>query len=1377
MALNLLASTNLNMEEKVGNNTSYYPHSGFVYAANKKSLVGSKPWSDLSEAASSIIKAIIEKYKDKPQAKQILFSLVGEDFVAKHYDVNTDYQPHLLEVPFMLPDVRVALEEEFTSILCEAISKATSDPKHPMNSSDAFVGYRAMVGRVYGSAMAEEVRLMSVTGFDVDQNVTRRHGSKRSSGRSEGETGGGSGRSSSELISIAISTLLLGNGFAIDDNEVRSNMRHHSLTGTRDSAETGTSSTSSSSSSAASSSSSSSSPSGSTTMLSGLKESVHGNDSNQMSNEQEARTAPTHSHHSDLLAYMDGTSLVTSKQKWGETFKKEAKAMMRVIVGRCVPIALRRFMMKWRIFNPEHVALTSTVIRRNMAIDKLTTPTISVVDNLLVRATSQTFLDVLRDFDTPRLRGAVLALLNQYFTYSGSQHPSHVCLCIPLLTAFSNQPKEGPYVVSMFHLLLELLPGGGPSRSDALVVARRIVDTLANIDPELFLYLSELVNRARHYQQTVEFGNTSEFAELAVFIKPWVETCLVGFIRREAVLFVWDQCFLTGWGGTNFDKFCIDVLLIIRRKLMEVRSAPELKRAMILLPRRVHTRNLRESFAKRTTQFPKERKLDSFWSQPPLKRLSKEVSKEIDLVRIEKLLAITGAAGALRRHADLQARKNDFETQRDMKLMVAACEKGDVVKAQELLDEINIEVNDVVEDGRTFLYIAAEYSHLEIVELLLDNDADPNLGMESTGVTPLMACIIGANVLQEGQMRKRPDETAAVIVSLCNAGADIDARSRRTILRSKDMMTDVKREKQVGRGKGGIVIGKALAADLSFGLSVKAEDELMRQDTTVGDELTLVPRGSTALHVAVACACAEGTRYWCHPQLVMLLLACGASPTIRNITELTPKQLFEDCKINPKNGAALASALSIPTSVQKSTSEKGGGGGDDGGGDGGSGIDESLLRTAASLRAGVRTGQLSQIKRVMKTVEGDEVALNFIIHAIGGLQTMSSLLVESKKNNYLKRKRKKYEYNPLTPDWHSDCATPIALAARQGYKDVVEALVSAGASMNVGLPGPITPMMQSFVGAGFKKGKAEGAGWEACRETGKWLFENGANVQMRSCDTGETALHTSASSGLEDIYNNLKASLPPSGSSNLKVDSETPDWIGNVPENLLATALGRPIPIRVPNQQGDPLVAPGEHLDDFVEDIPSEDDGLDKSELKIIIADVPAADALGFLHIPLDEIVKDVDQLVGTRTLVLGHLENNTKLAGLLDDIVKATGVDEKKAKIEIQNSVDVALLKKMKKLRDDRSVPMLKARVKNSEGDPVIIKIRALMPGDDPKLAQKLAEVAAKRKGLPNKAIKKLAKHVLAFSAKKTNYSAKVRAFNDNLVLLFVAFSCCRCC
>ena len=57
---------------------------------------------------------------------------------------------------------------------------------------------------------------------------------------------------------------------------------------------------------------------------------------------------------------------------------------------------------------------------------------------------------------------------------------------------------------------------------------------------------------------------------------------------------------------------------------------------------------------------------------------------------------------------------------------------------------------------------------------LLDAGADPNLGVVSTGLTPLMGCVIGANTVNEEEMRKNPDETQACIVALVRAGANVN---------------------------------------------------------------------------------------------------------------------------------------------------------------------------------------------------------------------------------------------------------------------------------------------------------------------------------------------------------------------------------------------------------------------------------------------------------------------------------------------------------------------------------------------------------------------------------------------------------------------------
>ena len=153
-----------------------------------------------------------------------------------------------------------------------------------------------------------------------------------------------------------------------------------------------------------------------------------------------------------------------------------------------------------------------------------------------------------------------------------------------------------------------------------------------------------------------------------------------------------------------------------------------------------------------------------------------------------------------------------------------------------------------------------------------------------------------------------------------------------------------------------------------------------------------------------------------------------------------------------------------------------------------------------------------------------------------------------------------------------------------------------------------------------------------------------------------------------------------------------------------------------------------------------------------MIKDIVETKTMGALRIPLVEWIEGVDELVGTRNLIMGVRDNAKKLSRVVKAIIATRNVDAKKAKRVCTESLDAALMKKMPKLRDDRKLPILKARVKNNAGDNVVVKIRALIPGDSPDLANKLAKVTCERNGLPEKAIPKLVKALLAYSAKKTN-------------------------
>ena len=76
--------------------------------------------------------------------------------------------------------------------------------------------------------------------------------------------------------------------------------------------------------------------------------------------------------------------------------------------------------------------------------------------------------------------------------------------------------------------------------------------------------------------------------------------------------------------------------------------------------------------------------------------------------------------------------------------------------------------------------------------------------------------------------------------------------------------------------------------------------------------MTLAPRGSTALHIAVVCATLKGTRYYAHPLLVTTLVYCGADVKLINIQETTADQILKDAHHMPEDRkVAIQDALNL----------------------------------------------------------------------------------------------------------------------------------------------------------------------------------------------------------------------------------------------------------------------------------------------------------------------------------------------------------------------------------------------------------------------------------------------------------------------------------
>ena len=117
----------------------------------------------------------------------------------------------------------------------------------------------------------------------------------------------------------------------------------------------------------------------------------------------------------DLLEYEDGASLIVDPGTWSKKMHHNSGAVLRALVGHCVPVSLRRFMLKWRLFDSEDVQTTFNVMKRNVAIQRLRDATESALFTMISRTVPITFNNDLREYDSKSMREKAIVVLNQYF--------------------------------------------------------------------------------------------------------------------------------------------------------------------------------------------------------------------------------------------------------------------------------------------------------------------------------------------------------------------------------------------------------------------------------------------------------------------------------------------------------------------------------------------------------------------------------------------------------------------------------------------------------------------------------------------------------------------------------------------------------------------------------------------------------------------------------------------------------------------------------------------------------------------------------------------------------------------------------------------------
>ncbi|CAM9194473.1 unnamed protein product, partial [Discosporangium mesarthrocarpum] len=284
------------------------------------------------------------------------------------------------------------------------------------------------------------------------------------------------------------------------------------------------------------------------------------------------------------------------------------------ILGRSIPMRLRRELWCRKLFDggPSASQIEAKVVRlagEKGIADPTNTPIASIVTTGVRHCAGEVFprlaLEQEQDLRN-RVCGRAEQLLNQYFVFSGRHEARYISMALVLAYVFDGgipvgredsrrgggggSGISGGVLVGMLHCLATAIVPGVAELMQGL--RDRAYEEIKRRDPELHAHLSVV------FPGVTCLSATEDNYLHQGPVECWLEDALIGSLREDALLFVWDHLFLLGW-KEELPLFVADLVVHLRSTTLPVTAPLALLSLAKEACRKVCTRQVREAYKAR----------------------------------------------------------------------------------------------------------------------------------------------------------------------------------------------------------------------------------------------------------------------------------------------------------------------------------------------------------------------------------------------------------------------------------------------------------------------------------------------------------------------------------------------------------------------------------------------------------------------------------------------------------------------------------------------------------------------------------------------------------------------------------------------------------
>lgn len=245
---------------------------------------------------------------------------------------------------------------------------------------------------------------------------------------------------------------------------------------------------------------------------------------------------------------------------------------------------------------------------------KINRATSSPINGLIENAVIETYnkTTCLVPFKTPEHMKEAIRTLNVLYVYDRSYEPYLIHWLFPLQIAFQSQTPEkqddkGENVIELAMYLDLLNSSCFPTWPSVFAIAEKVLTDIREADPDFYNHLKMIshinvkVNpkefmvqllheekaKAELLLQTTPGGMKEQemsaqlLADPLVFIRRWIGEGFVSILDAPSVMYIWDQCFLQNWHSSVLENFCVAILELLRHKFMAARDYQDMKEVFL----------------------------------------------------------------------------------------------------------------------------------------------------------------------------------------------------------------------------------------------------------------------------------------------------------------------------------------------------------------------------------------------------------------------------------------------------------------------------------------------------------------------------------------------------------------------------------------------------------------------------------------------------------------------------------------------------------------------------------------------------------------------------------------------------------------------------